>query len=77
MRSTSVVGPCQFSNGGCSQFCFATSANDRVCDCADEYKLDGDGHSCIYREKHCLHNYITVFAKNAIFLNFGKIMFFR
>lgn len=50
------LGRCRVSNGGCSQLCLATSANDRVCACGLGFTLASDGVTC-NSGINCIHIY--------------------
>jgi len=47
-----ALGPCTRNYGGCSHFCWTTSANTKVCDCAAGFFLAFDGKKCIVRKYH-------------------------
>jgi len=47
-----AVGPCSRNYGGCSHYCWTTSENTKVCDCAPGFFLDSDGKKCTIRKYH-------------------------
>jgi len=51
------IGPCTTNNGGCNQFCWTSSSNTRVCDCAPGFLLASDGETCTSRKSYININF--------------------
>jgi len=56
-----VVGPCASNYGGCSQFCWTTSSNKKLCECALGFFLASDGQTCKHRKSRISTVYIDSF----------------
>ena len=56
-----VVGPCASNYGGCSQFCWTTSSNKKLCECALGFFLASDGQTCNHRKSRISTVYIDSF----------------
>ncbi|KAM9245436.1 coagulation factor X-like [Leptosomus discolor] len=56
---------CIYDNGGCEQYCTDKQSEKRVCFCADDYTLAGDGVSCIPQVKYPCGKIPVLAKKNA------------